>query len=388
MTNKSNSVSTPHSPDVPLAAAHASRFQCSQCDWKAPSDSRTWKCPRCGSPIELDRSGLTLDVKLLSGDGIWRYREWIGIDQPVRLGESRTPLIALPEAGHVHVKNESVLPTGSFKDRGAAVLVSWLAVAGASGIVLDSSGNSGAAHAAYAARAGLSCGLYAPEGTSPSKVAQSRAYGAQVFMVPGARAESSRAAQEAAETSSASYASHQWHPAFLAGTETIAFELWEQCEVLPSVVILPAGAGTLVLGLARGFERLRAAGLSRVTPRIIVVQAQTCAPIARALGRTEPDVPGRSAAEGIQVADPPRMEQVLAAIRQTGGAAVAVSEHDILLRHRELAGQGILTEPTGAAAIAGLAVARQQKLVAASDTIVAILTGSGLKTLDRWPTNG
>jgi threonine synthase len=364
-----------------------SGFRCSRCDWTDSADHQAWRCASCGSPIELDRPALELNVHGLEGDGVWRYSDWIGVGPAVTLGEVRTPLVTLPVTGSVQAKNDSLLPTGSFKDRGASVLVAWLLAHGAKHIVLDSSGNSGAAHAAYAARAGLTCEIYAPSNTSSAKLAQARAYGARVCTIDGPRAASSRAAQEAAARLGASYASHQWHPAFLAGTETIAFELWEQCEVVPTAVILPVGAGTLLLGVARGFQRLEAAGVITAIPRLIGIQAQGCAPIARALGCKRIDQsPGPSVAEGIQVVEPPRLQQIVAAIRDSGGTALTVHDEDILEQHRRLARYGVLVEPTAAAAAAGLYVAQERGLVGIHDSVVAILTGSGLKTLDRWPT--
>ena len=363
-----------------------SGFRCSKCDWTDSADHQTWRCARCGSVIELDRPAAELDVHGLKGDGVWRYSDWIGIKPSVTLGEVRTPLVTLPVTGNVQAKNDSFLPTGSFKDRGAAVLVAWLLAHGAKHIVLDSSGNSGAAHAAYAARAGLVCEIYAPSHTSSGKLAQARAYGARVCTIDGPRAASSHAAQQAAARLGASYASHQWHPAFLAGTETIAFELWEQCDVLPTAVILPVGAGTLLLGVARGFQRLGAAGLITVIPRLIGIQARTCAPIARALGcKGIGQTPGPSVAEGIQVVDPPRSQQIIAAIRDSGGTVLTVSDEDILAHHGRLARHGILVEPTAAASVAGVCVAQERGLVGTHDPVVAILTGSGLKTLDRYP---
>ena len=320
----------------------------------------------------------------LTGDGVWRYRDWVGIGPPVTLGEARTPLVRLPLAGTVYAKNDSLLPTGSFKDRGAAVLVAWLRARGAAHIVLDSSGNSGAAHAAYAARAGLTCEIYAPSHTSSAKLAQARAYGARVCTVDGPRAASSRAAQEAAASSGAAYASHQWHPAFLAGTETVAFELWEQCEALPTAVILPVGAGTLLLGVARGFDRLKAAGVVTAVPRLLAIQTRNCAPVAAAFGYDEAgESVGPSVAEGIQISEPPRLQQIVTAIRESGGTAITVSDTEILGHHRRLARDGILVEPTAAAAAAGVSVAQDRGLVGSGDVAVAILTGSGLKTLDR-----
>jgi threonine synthase len=182
------------------------------------------------------------------------------------------------------------------------------------------------------------------------------------------------------------YASHLWHPAFVLGVTTLAFELWEQRHVPPDSIVMPVGAGTLLLGIAGGFERLQAAGLVHGVPRLIGVQTRRCAPIASRLGAIEsPALSRPSVAEGIQVADPPRADEILGAIDRSGGTALAVDDPAIVSKVNELARGGLLVEPTSAVAFVGLDRARADGLIAQDEDVVVVSTGSGLKALMEPP---
>ncbi|MGX6450099.1 pyridoxal-phosphate dependent enzyme, partial [Patulibacter sp. S7RM1-6] len=220
----------------------------------------------------------------LAGQGVWRYAPWLpAVGAPVTLGEPTTPLVELEwDDVAVTVKLEGALPTGSFKDRGAAVLVSWLRAQGAEAVVEDSSGNAGAALAAYCARAGIRCAVYVPESAPPQKLDQLRAHGATPVLVPGPRPAATGAARRAV-AEGAVYASHAWSPLYLAGTQTFAFELWEQLGTAPDVLVLPVGGGALLLGAFHGFRALRDAGHIDRIPRLVAAQAAACAPLAAAL---------------------------------------------------------------------------------------------------------
>ena len=282
-------------------------------------------------------------------------------------------------------KLEGGLPTGSFKDRGTAVTVAWLRAQGVREIVVDSSGNAGASFAAYAARAGMRLRLFVPADASPAKLLQARAHGAEVVPVPGPRSAAGEAARAALEGAGpdVAYGSHMWQPAFLAGTATFAYEVFEQLgRRAPDVVVAPLGGGTLLLGVHLGFTRLREAGLIDRVPRLVGVQSAACAPLAQAFRAGEPDAaavtPGQTIAEGIRIDRPPRSRQILAAIRDTGGEIVEVTDDEIRASLRTLLSQGIFVEPTSAAAHAGLArsaIARD-----ASGTVILAMTGHGLKS--------
>jgi threonine synthase len=298
------------------------------------------------------------------------------------LGESWTALVDID--GSITAKLEGGLPTGSFKDRGTAVTVSSLRAHGVREVVIDSSGNAGASFAAYAARAGLALRLFVPADASPAKLLQARAHGAVVVTVPGSRSAAGEAARAALEGAGpdVAYGSHLWQPAFLAGTATFAYEVFEQLgRVAPAAVVAPLGGGTLLLGAHLGFARLRAAGLIDRIPRLIGVQSAACAPLAQAFRAGEPDAvavtPGPTIAEGIRIDRPPRSKQILAAIRDTGGEIVEVTDDEIRASLRALLARGVFVEPTSAAAHAGLA--RSAAARDAAGTVVLALTGHGLK---------
>ncbi len=322
--------------------------RCRRCGrtWE-PADRR-WLCT-CGGLLDLE--GPPLDP-LPAGEGprsVWRYRHVLPVAgdgtawERTTMGEGDTPLLEIRPG--LWLKLDHVMPTGSFKDRGAAVTVALAAGLGVRRVVADSSGNAGLAVAAYSARAGLHAEVYVPEGTAPFKVEAMEAHGAAVVRVPGSREAAAAAARERAGSPAggAWYASHVYQPAFVHGVKTLAFELWEQLgRRAPGTVIVPAGNGTLVLGLGTGFGELQAAGRVPAPPAIVAVQAERCAPLA---GR-EPG--GPTVAAGIAIAEPPRAEQVRAAVAASGGQVVTVGEDAIVAARAGLGRLGVRVEPTAA----------------------------------------
>lgn len=340
---------------------------------------------------------------------LWRYAAALPVDipQPVTLGEGRTPLIeqvwgagtdgkAKGEAGRAGDASSPLLfklewfsPTGSFKDRGTAVMMSYLTREGVRDVLEDSSGNGGASVAAYAAAARIRARILVPEATSPAKVLQSRAYGADVELVPGPR--EATAAEALRRSARTTYASHNWHPLFLQGTKTLAYELWEDLGyVAPDNVVTVAGAGSIVLGCDLGFSELLAAGQIERRPRLLVAQPANCAPIdasfhAGADGQapaTSLVPPARFAptiAEGTAIQEPVRLPEVLRAIRRSDGDVAAIPEPDIERAVRRLAGMGLYAEPTSATAAAAVDVFRARGAIRPGQTTVVVLTGSGMK---------
>jgi threonine synthase len=304
----------------------------------------------------------------------------------VTLGEAATPVIELTIDGWtVETKLEFLLPSGSFKDRGFAVLIDALARLNVREVVEDSSGNAAASIASYAARAGLGCTVYAPAAASPAKLVQAEACGATVVRVEGSRAEVAAAAERAHDPGNGRvYASHNWHPWFLAGVTTWALEYWEQRGfAAPDAIIAPAGSGSIILGAYHAFSLLRGSAAVDRLPRLFAVQPEACAPLAAAvaldLQAVEPVHARPTLAEGASIANPVRGNEVLAAIRESGGGAVAVSEEAIARATLDAARQGVYIEPTSALAIAGARKLRESGAVARSDRAVLVLTGSGLK---------
>jgi threonine synthase len=320
---------------------------------------------------------------------MWRYPEALPIADGahvVSFDEGWTPLLRIDLGRPVWVKQEQLFSTGSYKDRGASLLISKVRELGVREVVEDSSGNAGAAIAAYCARAGIACAIYVPAHTSPAKLAQIAAYGATLHPVAGSREDVAAAALEAARHSY--YASHSWNPFFLHGTKTFAYEVCEQLGWrAPDAVVLPVGNGTLLLGAAIGFRELRESGIIDRMPRLIGVQAARCAPLARAFGGSEGMVEGvesaQTMAEGIAIAQPVRGTQILEAVRETGGLFCTVTEEEIGAALADMGRRGFYIEPTAAAAIAGVRKLRAE--LAAVATVVTAFTGHGLKAAGKLP---
>jgi threonine synthase len=320
---------------------------------------------------------------------LWRYARGllVGVEHAVSLGEGWTPLLGGDWHGApVHYKLEFIMPTGSFKDRGTTVLVSYLKSRGIASVLEDSSGNAGASLAAYAAAAGLACRILVPETASYPKIAQIAAYGADVVTIKGSRQDVAEAALR--ETGDPGrpvfYASHNWQPFFVEGTKTLAYELWEQAGFrAPDNLVVPLGYGSNVLGADRGFDELVRAGEIARRPRLFGVQAARCAPYAAAFrAGVEQLVASEIAptiAEGIATPRPTRVAEVLRAVRGTGGTIVAVEEAEIVHALRELARRGLYVEPTAAAAAAGLTRLLTSGVIRPQEQTVLVLTGSGLK---------
>jgi threonine synthase len=320
---------------------------------------------------------------------LWRYRAALPLPvaDPISLGEGVTPLIQRTLHGaSVLLKCDWMNPTGSFKDRGASVMLSLLRAQGISHVLEDSSGNGGAAVAGYAAAGGMRATIMTPASTSPGKTVQMRAYGAEIRLIPGTRQDTADAAVR--EAASIFYASHNWHPFFLHGTKTLAYELWEDLGFrAPDNIITPCGAGSNVLGCAIGFSELLRAGEINQLPRIFAVQPAHCGPIAASfLAGTDAEVgtpTEPTIAEGTAIAKPIRRREVIAGLRDSRGGAVLVSEADIEAGLFELAQSGVYVEPTSAQVVAGLAKLLVEGKVKPNETTVLVMTGSGLKATAR-----
>jgi threonine synthase len=366
-----------------------------------PRDGRTsaaaalqWRCPDCGSPWDLAFTAGGVDRAALPDrvSSLWRYAEALPLSDPtISFGEGRTPLV--PMNARLSVKLDFLMPTLSFKDRGAVMLLEAARRVEPDLVVADSSGNAGTAVAAYAARAGLPCVIFVPGTTSAKKVEQIRAHGAEVMIVDGDREATARAAQQAAERPGAFYASHVYNPYFLHGTKTYAYELWEDLGGrLPELIVLPVGNGTLVLGVTLGLAELVDHGLIDRAPPVVAVQAEAVSPLARARAEGLAEVPPGYAtsadtlAEGIAIAEPARSAQILVAIDNSGGDIVTVPDAEVRAAQRDLAGRGLYVEATAAACWAAVRHAENSdrdqpgwRLLHERQTVVP-LCGAGLKT--------
>lgn len=322
--------------------------------------------------------------------GVWRYREALGVEDAcnvVSMGEGSTPLTVNRISGtNVLLKHDYLCPTGSYKDRGATVMMSKLKEWGVPEVIEDSSGNAGASVAAYASLAGIRANVYAPANASAGKLTQIAVYGANLVKIPGSREVTTAAAFAAAET--IFYASHNWSPYFVAGLKTVAYEIAEQMQWnSPDWIVTPVGGGNLLVGLYEGFREMVEHGLVKTMPRIAAVQAANCAPVYTGWQAGATDTPRivkhDTAAEGIATANPVRGREILSSIRASRGLVATVTEDEIWGTFEALGCQGVYVEPTAAAAPAALAGLIARGLIANEDRVVVLLTGSGLKGTDK-----
>jgi|APSaa5957512622_1039677.scaffolds.fasta_scaffold04101_7 threonine synthase len=365
-------------------------FHCSSCNADHGSRIDFHQCPQCSSPLSF-----TLDPPATfprshietRPPGMWRYAEALPVfPSPVSLGESSTPLVPF-QCGDFQglAKCEYALPSGSYKDRGSALLMSYLLENGVPEAVEDSSGNAGASLAAYAARADIRLKVFCPASASAGKLLQIRLYNAELVRVEGPRPRATEALLEYVEKTGASYASHLWHPLFIEGVKTAAFEIVEQLAwTAPDAVLCPVGAGSILLGLHRGFAELLAAGSIDRLPRLVAVQAQNVSPVHAAYRAGAATVaPAIDApptrAEGIALPGPIRDREVLQAIAASSGSVIAVTEEEIADGVRQFGRAGFCVEPTSAVVWHGLRRFREEASLASNARVVTILSGHGLK---------
>jgi threonine synthase len=360
-----------------------SNIECSSCHHKLSLGETSYRCPICGGTLNYAEP-FKFDASLVDDamPGIWRYSHTFGLPddvEPISLGEGNSPLVwDLVDGKQVAFKLDYLNPTGSYKDRGTTVLISYLAWLGVDSAVEDSSGNAGASFAAYTSRSGIRGKVFVPSYASGPKRAQIEAYGGELIPVPGPRSKASEAVVEEADQG-AIYASHVYQPYVLPGYATVVYEIIAQLGVVPGSVIAPVGQGSFLLGMARGFEAVRIAGLESKITQLVGIQSRACAPLwaITNLGVSALDgiEEGETVAEGIRIRQPLRGEDVVEAIRSSNGFLAAVKEQDILPARDELASRGFYVEPTSAVVWPAL----MDHLDELNDPIVVVLTGSGLK---------
>ncbi|MBR1209812.1 threonine synthase [Bradyrhizobium sp. JYMT SZCCT0180] len=317
---------------------------------------------------------------------LWRYRASLPVEiaKPISLGEGCTPLVQKEwDDFRPFFKLEWFNPTCSFKDRGTTVMLSYVRQLGIDAVLEDSSGNGGASVAAYGAAGGMRVKILAPAYTSPPKVAQVRAYGAEVQLVEGPREESQREAIR--QSSEIFYSSHNWQPFFLQGTKSVAYEIWEDFNfTAPDNIIIPVGAGSNLLGCHIGFSELLAAGQISKLPRLFAAQPLNCSPLDASF-QAGVDTPvdravNKTIAEGTAIAHPLRLKEMIHALKDSGGESVAVSEDEIVAALRRLARLGLFVEPTSASVAAALAKLTARGVIKERETTVVLISGTGIKT--------
>jgi threonine synthase len=379
----------------------ATHLRCDDCAAEFPLGGPMTVCPACGGLLEvcydLDRAPGDLFDRAAANraDGMWRWRELLPLaagTAPVTLGEGDSPLLVAARLGEsigvpgLLLKNDAMMPTGSFKDRGFAVALSMAAQWGLRRGFTYSSGNAGASFAAYAARAGLRATVFVESYANPVKVAAISLYGAAVYRLHyESAADVFAAVQELSRAGEHSFVNFI-NPFRHEAMKTYAYEICESLNwQVPDVMVHPVGTGGGLWGAWKGFRELHRLGRIDRLPRMVGVQPAACAPLVDAFDRgvdetgTVGDVTATMAQSIAGDAMIHGGRRVLRAIRVSGGCAVGVSERQIGEAVRMLGGAAVAAEPSAAAALAGVVAAREGGRIAADDRVVAVITGSALK---------
>jgi threonine synthase len=378
----------------------ATSLTCTACGRRYSLADRILACPKCGKIVDIEYDLATvqrifkkesLKTRICS---MWRYRELLPISRDdciVSLGEGITPIKKASNYNrtvgitHLSFKLDYMNPTGSFKDRGTTVTVSNLKELGIDAAMDDSSGNAGVSLAAYCASAGVDCTLYVPTSIPDEKLIQAQIYGAKIEKISGSRTDVARAAEARSKSSKPFYVSHNLSPFFFEGMKTFAYEVAEMWDWgVPDHVIFPVGTGGLMVGAWKGFKELKQLELIRNVPHLHCVQSEACMPVVEAYRKGSMQVapvPERETiAGGIRISNPARGWQLLQTLRNSRGAAVAVSDEAISKHQRLLAKkEGLFAEPTSCAALAGLEMLIDDGTIDPDESVLLPLTGFGLK---------
>lgn len=334
-------------------------FYCSKCGKRESVTTRKARC-ECGGLWKLDFKHPKFDLALVDKSewSMFRYRRFMALEDDswknISMGEGMTPIVRLDD--DVLLKMDYFMPTLSFKDRGAAVLVAHCKSIGVEHVAQDSSGNAGNSVAAYCARAGIKCDIFVPEGTSPKKIDMIRAHGALCTVVPGTRDHCADVCRANVENNGMYYANHVYNPFFYEGTKTYIYEVYEQLHRIPENLVIPVGNGTLFLGAMHALEELLDAGCIEKMPQIIALQSQFCDPLLQAMDKGLEDAadidPKRTLAEGISIGKPMRGKEILEYARKYDVKFVHAPEDRIIEARAFLAKKGIYCEHTTAANLA------------------------------------
>ena len=386
-----------------MAATYSalSHLECSRCAASYDAGQLQGIC-KCGAPLlaryDLAAAAARCGPAQIAGrpPDLWRYHELLPVAAAaaaVRLGEGMTPLLEMRRLGGelglpgLLMKDEGLLPTGTFKARGAAVGVSRAAELGAAGVAMPTNGNAGAAWAAYTARAGLGCLVVMPTDAPEITRSECVAAGAETYLVDGLIGDAARLVT-AALPGRPGYqdVSTLKEPYRLEGKKTIGLEIAEQLGWrLPDVIVCPVGGGVALIGIYKALAELRELGWTGPgQPRLVAVQAAGCAPVVRAFeqqaSETEPWAEASTVAFGLTVPAPLGGFLVLQALRATGGTAVAVTDAELLASQRQAArAEGCWVCPEGAACFAAVGRLRAAGWLAETDVVVTVNTGAGLK---------
>lgn len=360
-------------------------YVCARCGKMVPVTTRDANC-ECGGLWKLQYRPPAFRLEEIDREewSMFRYRKYMALEDEswrgISLGEGMTPIVRFD--GDVLFKMDYYMPTLSFKDRGAAVLVSHCRSIGVDSVVQDSSGNAGNSVAAYCGKAGIQCEIFVPEGTSPKKIDMIRAHGATVNIVPGSRDHCADVCRAKVTEEGKFYANHVYNPFFYEGTKTYIYETYEQLHRIPDYVLVPVGNGTLFLGAMLGLEHLLESGCISRMPKIIALQSEKCDPLLRAAASGSADPaevrPESTIAEGIAIGKPMRGREILEYAKKYDVSFVHAPEGRILEARAMIARRGIYCEHTTAANYA--AYLEYCRLYGPAHDCLIPMCGAGLKS--------
>ncbi len=392
--------------------SYLTHLECTDCGATCPADHLRTVCPVCGKVLyaryDLAVAANEMTPAALAGRpwNLWRYHEILPVQDPANaltLGEAGTPLLRAPAFGRavgldrLLIKDEGLNPTGSFKARGLGMAVSRAKELGAVSVAIPSAGNAGSAMAAYAARAGLPAWVFMPADAPVVMKAECVAYGANVFLVDGLINDAGRVVREAGPAHGWFDVSTLKEPYRAEGKKTMGLELAEQLGWrVPDAIVYPTGGGTGIVGMWKAFAELETMGLiGPKRPRMIVVQAEGCAPIVRAFEagerHAEPWRQASTVAAGLRVPVAIGDYLILDAVRESGGTALTVSEAELMEGVRLAAThEGLFVSPEAGAAFVATRRLRESGFLRQADEVVIFSTGSGMKhteliTVDQLP---
>jgi threonine synthase len=381
-------------------------LECGLCGLKYEAQRLHNLCTACGKPLlvryDLERAKMTLTKESLASrrPDLWRYREVLPVADDhniVSLGEGWTPLLHATRLGkrlgihELYIKDESQNPTQSFKARGMATAVSMAKELGANKLAVPSAGNAAGALAAYAARAGLKSYIFMPRDTPRANVVECEQTGAHVTLMDGLITDCGAEVARRKEKAGWFDVSTLKEPYRVEGKKTLGYEVAEQMNwELPDVIIYPTGGGTGLIGMWKAFDEMERMGwIGRRRPRMVTVQAEGCAPIVRAFEdgqRFADEFPNAATtASGLRVPKAIGDFLILDALRASGGAAVSVTDEELIAATREIgAAEGVFCAPEGAACLPALRKLMETGEVKQGERVVLFNTGSGVKYMESF----
>ena len=383
-----------------------SHLECSKCGVKYSKTELHNLSPCCTLPLfpqyDLEKAKSILHKKDLKSreSNMWRYREIMPVEfkeNIISLGEGWTPLVQANRLGelkgfsNLYLKNESINPTGSFKDRGMSVAISKAREFHLKNIAIPTAGNAGGSAAAYAAKAGQEAFIFMPNDTPKAFQVECDQYGANVEMIDGLISDCGKIVGERKEKEGWFDISTLKEPYRVEGKKTMGYELAEQFNWdLPDVIIYPTGGGTGLIGMWKAFDEMETMGwIGSHRPKMISVQAKGCSPIVDAfdqgLDRAQPFQNPKTSALGLRVPAAVGDFLILNSIRESEGIALSVTDDELMTGTKEIgSSEGIFSAPEGGATVAALPKLLDRGIIKPNDRIVLFITGSGLKYVDLF----